>query len=144
MPRRALRPSFVVTFALGAAGIASGCSSKGSGNRNVSIGDSAIGDSSIDDSSIGNGGCPTEQPVGGAPCDLPSSITCPYPETTCPWNVGDNLASCQQGKWVVGASPCNPPSSSGSGSSSGSTIYEAGPDVSDAGADGEGQDGGQD
>jgi hypothetical protein len=53
MPRRALRRSFVVTFALGAAAIAGGCSSQDSGNGNGLIGDGSIGDGSTGDGSTG-------------------------------------------------------------------------------------------
>jgi hypothetical protein len=151
--RRALRPSFVVTFALSAASIAGGCSSKDSSHGNGSIGDgsigeSSIGDSSIGDDSIGDGGCPAEQPTNGAPCDLPSSARCFYDAGTCYGQPVARLASCQQGTWSLGSfGPCNPPAGYDAGNPN---VYDAGPDceggpdVHDGGPDGEGQDGGHD
>ena len=97
MRRRALRPAFVVTFALGATAIAGGCSSRDSGNGNGSIGDSSIGDGSIGDSSIGDS---SNLPMG---CNPPEACYC---HDACP------------------------------------SVDDAAPDVSDAGSDGEGQDGG--
>jgi hypothetical protein len=158
MRRRALRPSFVVTFALGAAAIASGCSSKESGNGSGSISDGSIGDSSIGDSSIGDGGCPAALPTSQS-CDLPSSESCDYGpcQPGCP--VSPHVyAYCVDGGWVIPPA-CNPPSvnyclEAGPGpgpddaapgvSDAGPDAYDGGPDVHDGGADGEGQDGGHD
>ena len=83
MPRRALRPSFVVTFALGAAAIPGGCNNQDSGK----------------------GSCPTEVPADGAPCDLPPSMTCLF-DLCSPSQV-----VCQNGRWVWNyVGPCgNPP-----------------------------------
>ena len=97
MRRRALRPSFVVTFALGAAAIAGGCGSKDSGTGNGSL-----GDGSIDDGSIGDG------------------------------TIGDEL----------GMLACNPPNACYCFDACG-VVDDAAPDVSDAGPDAGGQDGGQ-
>jgi hypothetical protein len=128
MRRSALRPSFVVTFAVGAAAIAGGCNSGSGGNGFGS-----------------DAGCPAEQPTSGAPCEVPSSTSCGY--EMC--NGGPAItAQCLQGAWSVQFLACNPPA----------PVYEAGPDVDDAapdvsdagpdvhdgGSDGEGQDGGHD
>jgi hypothetical protein len=128
MRRRALRPSFVVTFALGAVAIAGGCGSKDSGSG-------GNGDGSV--------GCPAKEPAPNTPCDPPPAPTfCYYPNGTCNGVPLSDTAECVFGPgpagsartWIVGQSPCNPPA----------PVNEAGPDVLDGGADGEGQDGGHD
>jgi len=145
MPRRALRPSFVVTFALGATAIAGGCSSTDSSHGNGSIGDGSIGDTSI-----GDGGCPVGMPAQGDPCDLPSSTTCDYAvcQPGCPFSPSA-YASCYDGGWLTFF--CNPPNASYCVPEAGPGVDDAAPDVSDAGADvldggtdSEGQDGGHD
>ncbi len=174
MARRALRPSFVVTFALGAVANACGCSggsTHGNPGLDGSIGDASINDSPIGDDSIADGsigddsndgasmgdgstgdgstadapvdcgnyppgdgstgspGCPAEQPPVGAPCCLPSWAQCSYGGPYC--TSSNVTVSCLSGTW----SPvtCNNP-----------PAPEAGPDASDGGADGHGQDGGPD
>jgi hypothetical protein len=131
MPRRALRPSFVVTFALGAvAAIPCGCSTKESGGGNIV-------DGSIDD-----GGCPADLPTSGEPCNAPPSLSCSYAQCQPGCPVSPRVsAACYEGGWLTFA--CNPPN----------TVYcqpedDAGPDANDAapgapsgGPDGEGQDG---
>jgi hypothetical protein len=129
MRRRALRPSFVVTFALGAAAMAGGCSS-GVVTKNppVPSPDGSSGDGSID----GSAECPGQVPAQGASCDLPSSVSCTYGPCA---DAPNQSAVCQQGTWnLLFPGGCNPPI----------PISDAGPDVSDAGADGAGQDGGHD
>jgi hypothetical protein len=104
MRRRALRPSFVVTFALGAAAIPGGCSNNDSGN----------------------GGCPAEVPVEGSPCDTSPSVTCPF-DDFCP----GSSAACQNGSWVVWSygGPCgNPPRPF---PEAGPDASDAGPDAAD-------------
>ena len=119
MRRRALRPSFVVTLAFGAAAIAGGCNSGSGGNGFGS-----------------DAGCPTEQPTSGAPCEVPSSTSCGY--EMC--NGGPAItAQCQQGEWSVQFLACNPPAPVNEGGP-GFGVYEGGPDVHDGGADGEGHD----
>jgi len=142
MRRRALRPSFVVTFALGAAALASGCGGKDSGN----------GDSSIGDSSIGDGGCPADVPWGQIPCDLPPSVTCNNYGICMYTGVPIYTAVCQQGVWSVSEiGACNPPPPPLPTYDAGPDVDDAAPDVPDAGSDvyeggpdGEGQDGGHD
>jgi hypothetical protein len=133
MPRRALRPSFVATFALGAAAMASGCGSKGSANvGNV-------------DGSISDGGCPADVPTSGAPCDVPSSVMCNY-------QGGCNYLATCNGMWVVilGSGGCsmNPPAPMSEAGpdvyDAAPDVYEGGPDVHDGAPDGESQDGGHD
>jgi hypothetical protein len=116
MRRRALRPSFVVTFALGAAAIAGGCSSN-SGNG-------------FSGTLINDGGCPAELPESGAPCQLSQAGPCYY--SSC------ETAACE-GTWVLSPSGCNPPPPP-----TPPPFSDAAPDGSDAGLDGEGQDGGHD
>lgn len=130
--RRAPRAPFVVTFALGAAAVASACGGKGSGN-----GDN--GDGSV--------ACPAEEPAAGSPCDLPSSTQCAY--QTCLGSPSAGVV-CQGGNWVAFFGSCNPPAQlpeagpDASDAGSGPDVFEAGPDVHDGGTDGEGQDGGHD
>ena len=113
MRRRALRPSFVVTFALGATALASACNG-GLVSSNAPV-------PSPDGGSGGDAGCPAEPPAANAPCDLPSSIgACNY--GSCSGTMGPTTAYCQAGTWVLGAGGCNPPA----------PVYEAGPDVEDA------------
>jgi hypothetical protein len=145
MRRRALRPSFVVTFALGAAAIASGCSSKDSGNG--SIGDGSIGDGSVGDSSIGDAGCPAELPTNGSPCD-PSSPPCYYEAGTCWCSPLVGMATCTQQGWNVYSPLCNPPAppcdAGPDVDDAAPDVYDGGSAVHDGGSDGEGQDGGHD
>jgi hypothetical protein len=140
MSRRALRPSFVVTFALGAAAIA-GCSSSSKGNGSIgdsSIGDGAIGDGCGNDPGDGLPGepwCPAEQPCTGAPCDAQSWAMCGYGPACSASNLVEQVAVCLGGTWSVNPVYCgNPPA----------PVSDAGPDVHDGGPDGEGQDGGHD
>jgi hypothetical protein len=132
MSRRVLRPSFVVTFALGAAAIASACGGKDSGNGGS-----------------GDAGCPALTPTQGDPCDLPSSGQCFYPDGTCFGEPQQQLAVCQQGTWSVGSAwSCNPPAPVPEAGpdvhDAASDVSDAGPDVVDGGPDGEGQDAGHD
>jgi len=132
MRRRALRPSFVVTFALGAAAIAGGC------GKDSGAGPDGGGISSGSNPPAPSPGCPTNVPTEGELCSLPSSTSCTYGPCA---DAPNQSAVCQQGRWsLLFPGGCNPP-----------VVYEAGPDVvdaapdvSDAGSDGEGQDGGHD
>jgi hypothetical protein len=146
MPRRALRPSFVVTFAaVGAAAIAGGCSSSTPNNIHGnpppapyqfdgSIGDGAIGDGCGNDPGDGLPGepwCPAEQPCTGAPCDAQPWAMCFYPQG--PVCMGYPMgpaagytARCGQGQWMVSWSDnCEPLP----------PVPEAGPDADDAAPD---------
>lgn len=108
----------------------------GGATGDASTGDGPIGDGPIDcgnyapgDGSAGSPGCPAEQPPTGGPCCLPSWAMCSYGGAFC--TASNVTVSCQGGIW----SPvtCNNP-----------PAPEAGPDASDGGTDGEGQDGGPD
>ncbi len=122
MRRRALRPSFVVTFVLGAAAIAGGCNSGSVTNNPPPPSPDGGGDSSM-----GHGACPALEPVEGTSCALPSSASCDYGPCA---DAPDQTATCQQGTWsLLFPSGCNPPSP-----------IEAGPDATgdvapDAGSD---------
>lgn len=97
MPGRAPRAPFVVTFALGAAAIASGCGGKASGNDDSGDGGNADGNNG--DVSAA---CPAEEPASG-PCDAPPSVQCVY--GTC--NGGAHY--CVSGTCYPQAGVCVPP-----------------------------------
>jgi hypothetical protein len=121
MPRRALRPSFVVTLALGATAMAGGCGGNDSGNgpgpsgivSSNPPGPSADGGDNGDGGNVegGNGGgglldgssvgCPAEPPATGAPCNLPSSASCSYPSAPCNGLPVNYTLVCQQGTWIA-------------------------------------------
>lgn len=111
MRRRALRLSFVVSVALGAAAMASGCS-----NKNPTAAP----------------GCPGELPAQGARCDLPLSLVCGY--ATCAED-SQQTAQCVRGTWNLGS--CNPSApvyeAGPDGDDAGPHVNEAGPDVVEAG-----------
>lgn len=134
MRRRAPRASFVVTFALAATALASGCGDK-----------ATIFNNPPGPSNDGSAGCPAELPASGTPCDLPSSTSCTYGDC---FGSPNQTAVCQQGTWNAEFGSCNPPAPI---YEAGPDVYDAGPDVHDAapdvldgGPDGEGQDGGHD
>lgn len=144
MPRRTLRPSFVVTFVLGASAIVGGCGSSESNGNPLPPSSDGGGDTSIGDGSIGDAGCPVEQPPNGTPCDLPSSSTlgpraCDYDACV--------AALCSNGTWEL-YNGCNPPApvpdAAPDVSDAGTDVHDAGSDALDASPDGEARDGGND
>jgi len=137
MRRRALRAPFVVTFALGAAAIASACGGKGSGNANGGDGgnvDGNTGDGSdLDGSNVdgttgdASASCPADPPMQGTPCDVP--YACSY--GGCSEGSSALYAYCQQGIWSESYGACNPPPVLDAGPD----VYDAAPDVDEGGHD---------
>ncbi len=137
MPRSALRAPFVVTFALSAATIASGCGGKDAGNASNGDGGSVEGGNGD-----GTAACPAKAPMNGEPCDTP--MMCTYDDC---YGSPSTYAECQAGRWFVSYGSCNPPAvydASPPVDDAGPNVHDAGADGDDGGPDGEGQDGGHD